>query len=998
MQSPLTFDRPWLLLLLPLALAAFWGIGQRSYAGLNPSTAWLALGTRGLLATLLIFALAGIHSVQRSDKLATIFLWDVSKSISDTQRGAAHEYINRALGGKRAGDQGGVIEFGRTANVDEAPSDTMQEFEGGKPTVTGDATDLSSALRLAESSFPSGLGRKIVILSDGNENVGSAESEIETLRAQGVRVDVAPTALGDASGAAGGEAMVDEVALPTRARQDAPFTVRVVASSTVAQSGTLTLTRDGQPLGKMPVSLKAGKNAFTFSESIHQSGFHKYEATLAAAQDTIPQNNTGYGFVAVQGRPRILYVADAATPGLAGVKSALAAQQIDMNVQTPGSIPASVAALASYDAVVLSDVPAEELGPAQMTALETATKEFGVGLGMIGGPSSYAAGGYTGTPVEAALPVRMDIKDKKRFPTVAVALVIEDLEEPGNVNMSIEAAKAVVDLLDPQDQIGVEDCNGVWRIPLQPVTDKEKIKGQMQSLTDMNDPPTYDPYILEAARVLNGASAQIKHIIFLGDGDAVGESGQNTASLQALRAQGITLSTIATGSDAQGAQFLASLSSIGGGTAYVAERAEDLPRLLLKDQQSVSKLRIIEEPFQARPIPDDEVIAGIDWGSEPPLLGYNVSSAKPGATVALTAPDHRDPVFAYWRYGLGRTFAFTSDDRPHWAVHWLGWPGYTRFWAQTLRWSLRQSSNADFQSSLDNENGKGHLVVDAFTAGDGFQNAAKISANVVAPDLSLKPVTLNQTGPGRYEGVFDADQTGPYLVNVRGGDAPSQPNGGGPAPPSQTVSLVVPYSPEFRTLGANLPLLTRLSEETGGKIQTDPARVYRDALSWVVGVRDLGPPLLLLAALLFLMDVAIRRLVIRPERVRGTVTAGAGAAGARVAAYRDAHARPVRVPSTPQMNRLLDRKTSARTQATEDNATTTQQLLNRRSARTQEGGGDEAFPYVVSLPPKPKAAPPLNSAATGSKPSDGEKPGADAEGGFTNRLLEAKRRAQDKDG
>ena len=981
MQSPVSFDRPWFLLLLPLALAAFWWIGRRSYAGLDTGTARLALIARALLATLLVCALAGIHLVERSDKLATIFLLDVSKSVRNDQQAAGREYINKALGSKRAGDQGGVIEFGRTSNVDEAPSETMQTLEQGKPTVAGDATDLAGALRLAKSSFPSGLGRKIVVLSDGNENVGEAETEIDGLRADGVRVDVAPTALGEgANGAPAGEAMVDDVSMPTRARQDQPFNVRVVVSSTVAQTGTLTLTRDGQPLGVQTVQLKAGKNAFSYAETVHSAGFHKYDAVLTAPNDTIAENNHGFGFVSVQGRPRILYIADAASPGIASIKNALAAQQIDMDVQTPGGIPASVAALASYDAVVLSDVPADELGPGQMSALETATKEFGVGLGMVGGPNSFAAGAYTGTPIETALPVKMDIKDKKRFPTVAVALVIEDLEEPGNVNMSIEAAKAVVDLLDPQDQIGVEDCNGTWRIPMQPVTDKNKIKGMMGSLTDMNDPPTYDPYIIEAGRVLSNTTAQVKHIIFLGDGDAINESGQNTASLQNLKKQGITLSTIATGADAQGAQFLASLASIGGGTAYVAEKPEDLPRLLLKDQQSVGKLRIIEEPFLAKPIPNDEVIAGIDWGSQPPLLGYNVSSAKPGAVVALTAPDHRDPVFAYWRYGLGRTFAFTSDDRPHWAVHWLGWPGYARFWAQTLRWSLRQNTNADFQSTLDNQNGKGHLVVDAFNAAGGFANGTKISANVVGPDLSLKPVTLSQTGPGRYEGVFDADQTGPYLVNVHQGDAGTS----GPTPPSQTVSLVVPYSPEYRTLGPNLPLLTRLTEGTGGKVQSDAALIYRDAPSWVVGVRDIGPLLLLWAALLFLADVAIRRLVIRPSAVRETVTTGTQSVGARVAGYRDANARPTAQPSTPQMNRLLERKTTARTQAPEEDATTTQQLLNRRAARTPEA--DDPFPYVASLLPKPKVPAPEASSAA----KQGEE-------GYTNRLLEAKRRAKDKD-
>ncbi len=72
----------------------------------------------------------------------------------------------------------------------------------------------------------------------------------------------------------------------------------------------------------------------------------------------------------MQGRPRVLYIADDADTSLASIKNALAAQQIDMEVQTPGGIPANVAALASYDAVVLSDVPADELGPAQMSALE----------------------------------------------------------------------------------------------------------------------------------------------------------------------------------------------------------------------------------------------------------------------------------------------------------------------------------------------------------------------------------------------------------------------------------------------------------------------------------------------------------------------------------------------------------------------------------------------------------------------------------------------------
>lgn len=84
------------------------------------------------------------------------------------------------------------------------------------------------------------------------------------------------------------------------------------------------------------------------------------------------------------------------------------------------------------------------------------------------------------------------------------------------------------------------------------------------------------------------------------------------------------------------------------------------------------------------------------------------------------------------------------------------------------------------------------------------------------------------------------------------------------------------------------------------------------------------------------------------------------------------------------MNRLLERKTTARTQAPEEDATTTQQLLNRRAARTPEV--DDPFPYIASLPPKPKVPAPEASSAA----KQGEE-------GYTNRLLEAKRRAKDKD-
>src|SRR6185312_17138041 len=96
-----------------------------------------------------------------------------------------------------------------------------------------------------------------------------------------------------------------------------------------------------------------------------------------------------------------------------------------IEVQSPGAVPASVASLASYDSIVLSNVPSEELGPQQMAAIEEAVKDFGVGLGMVGGENSFAAGRYSGTPIEAALPVKMDVRKQRRLPSAAVVVVLD---------------------------------------------------------------------------------------------------------------------------------------------------------------------------------------------------------------------------------------------------------------------------------------------------------------------------------------------------------------------------------------------------------------------------------------------------------------------------------------------------------------------------------------------------------------------------------------------
>ena len=365
----------------------------------------------------------------------------------------------------------------------------------------------------------------------------------------------------------------------------------------------------------------------------------------------------------------------------------------------------------------------------------------------------------------------------------------------------------------------------------------------------------------------------------------------------------------------------------------------------------MSKSLFVEEPFRPKVEPGEEVIKGIAWESAPPLLGYVATSPKPLASVPLRS--HKDdPVLATWRYGLGRSIAFTSDAKARWAAHWLSWPGYGQFWPQVIRWMLRQSAETRLQTLVDIDQGKGRIAVDALDPERGFLNFLELRATVVTPSLRRLSLRLDQTGPGRYEASFEAREIGAYLVTV------SEKNKGR-WEAVHASGAVVSYSPEYGDLEANDYLLSRLAAATGGELGPAPARVFRGTRRAARFPQDIWHSLLLLAALLLPLDVGVRRLMLDWRQVEGAF------ARARQWARGRRALRPQREPvAHPTLGRLLSGKAARR--------------LERRPPPPIAG--------EVQLPPEPEAK-------ASAQPPPAPSPPVTV-GSHTSRLLEAKRRAR----
>lgn len=858
MRFPLSFDQPFALILLPVAWAGFWFVASRSRAPLDRQQRRQSLIVRLILASLIVLAMAHPHWLVQTDRLTVLFLMDQSDSIRPDQRGASNRYVANALKQKASADRAGVIVFGRTPNLETSPSDEI-DFTGSHASVDSSATDIQAALTDAAGAFPSDAGKKIVLISDGRENSGDASAEIARLRSEGVAVDVAPV---DLSRSAPPEASLDAMKLPEQVQKAAPFTIRLIASTNVAQNAVIALKQDGRLLSTRQIALKPGKNVAAFTVREDAEGAHRYEAVLNAPYDSIPQNNVAVGVVEVRGRPRVLYVADPGSSGAQALKGALKGQGIDVDVIAPPAAPTNVVGWQAYDSVLLSDVPASEFSPVQLQTLHDSVRDFGSGLGMIGGPNSFGAGLYGGTPIETALPVLMRPKNENQVPPVAVVIVLDasgsmSAREDGveKVQLAAQAAVNLMRSLQPQDQVAVIAVTETPTTvaPLQPASDALKAQSEISSLEAGGGGIYCRTGLAAAYAMLESTRFAVRHVIMCADTtDSEEQGGCVALAAQEYQTNHITTSMLGIGAWGDPhVKFQKAVAAAGHGEMQAIAHAADLPAMFERDVQSMKGAMYIEKPTQVVATPGDPVTAGVAFDTAPPLLGYNVSTAKPDAVVPLRASRSGDVVLAYRQYGLGRTFAFTGDDRAHWAARWLSWPDYSRFWAQAVRWSLKNEAANGLQAAVDNEDGRGHLVVDDLSPSGNYVDGDHLTAAIAAPEGRTTAVNLAQTAPGRYEATFDATDTGLYLASVRDIDRPGV---------RAAVGLATSYSPEYRNIPPNIPLLTLLSQQTGGVFQQPASRVFRNSKLWAVGEQNLAPGCLLLAAFVLILDIAWRRL------------------------------------------------------------------------------------------------------------------------------------------
>lgn len=855
----MSFSRPIFLLFLltlPYFVGLAWPTAKRSWRKR------VGLVLRLLLITSLVLGLAGAQMVRQSDDLAVLFLLDLSDSISAEQRTQAESYIANAMQTMRPNDHAGLIVFGSNALVDRpiSPSSTLESITSLPETIQ---TNLPAAIQLGIALFPPEMGRRMVILSDGANTIGNLDEAVRLAQASGVQVDYVPLLRPTLNN----EATLLSVTAPTQVNEGGMLTLRISAESTINQTAKVRVINRNVLIAEEEVRLNAGINHFSLRLQATVAEFAAFTVELQPSADSYPQNNRLGAFTEVVGAPKVLLVSPPAGENGRGqaivdesaeLRNALTAVKIPLETISPQKLPFNLEQLADYSAILFVNVNAADISMRQMESLQQYVRDLGGGFVTVGSPQSYGLGGWFETPLEAILPVSMQIKDSSRFPPVSIVIVIDrsgsmGAEENGvvKIQLAAEGAARVVQLLNPPDEITVipvderpDEIIGPYRL-----SDAEEVIGRLQQLGAGGGGIYVRAGLEAAADVLRQSTNVVQHIIVLADGSDSEQKEGVPELIDTLTAKGVSVTMVAIG-DGPDVPWLREMAERGNGQFHLTDRASNLPEIFTQEMTTIQRNYLIEERFFPTLRTQSPILRGIN--AVPPLFGYVGTSLKESAQMVLATPKE-DPLLAQWQYGLGRSVAWSSDATGRWAREWVSWEQFPTFWAQAVRWTMNTRRNTAAQTEVVYAGESAELVVESRNVDGSFLNSLSLQANIIAPDNRVEMIELSQTAPGRYTGSFTPSAEGVYYIRVNG-ETDEQTIG-------QTTGWVLGYSPEYRQLSGDPDQLARIAAATQGRdLSTTPSAVFDQTLPSSRTKQEIWHNLIFLSLLLLPLEVAFRRL------------------------------------------------------------------------------------------------------------------------------------------
>lgn len=647
----------------------------------------------------------------------------------------------------------------------------------------------------------------VLVISDGNNNAGkllgdvmllasSLNATISTINMEPVRSDVGVEIVGP------GEAIRDTeetfIVNVNDVGKNVPYTLEVKFDD------ELVISRSGDK-----------SDSFTVDKKLSE-GYHKITAELinVGEDDYFKQNNIYYKTVKVVQRPRVLFVSEKSSP-LANSLGNI------YDLAATNAIPDD---LSSYFAVILNDMPASKFVP-HVDKLSDYVSD-GNGLFVIGGQSSYDLGNYKKSMVETLLPVKIGAGEESEKSDVYIVIVI-DISSGTADYVNIEKAQAVsiINSLDEKNNVGVIAFNTV---PYK-VSDIKMLKENKKELIDKVSRLTFDGQSffnlgIDAANKMLRNVAGGKNVILITDGKTTYNKlmADTKESSREAALRGVKVYVAGVGAN-RNDEFLTDVANLGEGIYFPVDSSNKL-KILFGEPESKEEKEFLNKLV----LLDTTHFITFNQSLNAVVSGYNYMVPKPAARLLITT-NKNIPIMAAWRFGLGRVVSLGTDDGNKWAGELLTKEN-SKVLTKAINWAIGDlSRKKSFDVTIKDTTLDNSMVI-------------SVISNTLPQHESLKFVKADV---GLYNAKFDSAKTGFY--NFLGADA------------------AVNYKDEFRNLGVNKEFLN-LVEQTQGKVfdknEIDEIIEFAKEKSKRIKVdtKDIKWPFLLVALILFLVEILLRRI------------------------------------------------------------------------------------------------------------------------------------------
>ena len=837
-------SRAYAFILIPIILV-FMYIVLKKFKNLKRKNL-VNLISRILVIIFIVCAMADITLSIKGKNISTIFILDVSDSMS-TFKEKGIEFIDKALEEMPKNNKAGVVVFGDNASVDKV-MDNKKEYSGIKSAPLKSATNIEEAINTSFSLFDKNASKRIVLITDGEENKGDLLNSVVLLNKENIDLKVYKV-----SNESGNEVYVESVKVPDNISIGEEFTVTTTIESNVQTKGKLTLFSGRDKKAEEEVEIQKGTNTFVFKDVQTTGGFKNYRVLIEADEDTNGINNEYSCFTNVIAPPNILVIQGKENSAL-GVIETLKNTSCNYNIVSPNSAPRNLNELLEYKTIVLCDVHKDDLNSGFMDNIESYVKDYGGGVVTFGGENSYALGGYKNTSLEKILPVNMDKKGKNEVPPISISLIIDKSGsmssgngEVSKLTLAKEAAMNALDSLRESDEINVIAFDDTYQnvVEMQSASNIKNIKEMIGGITVGGGTSIY-PALEQGYKAQLNSKGKIKHIILLTDGEDSFSLSNYISLVNDIKNEGITLSTVSVGEDAN-ESLLQALANQGSGRYYHTDKYTDIPRIFAREVLLSAGTYIINEEFTPSISSNSEILSGINTKEGiPNLKGYIGTSIKENATEILTS-NHDEPILASYRYGIGKTVSWTSDINGQWSSDYLTWNKGAQLIKNAIYWTIPELSD-EGKLSISQEGNE--ALIEFYN--DSNLEGSKIKAIYNSESGSNGEIELTEEEPGKYIGKVKLDEIGFYNFNVR-------EEKDGEIINNYTGAFSLQYSDEYK-FNKNKDKVKTLVSEVNGKFINNSKDVFKGELKEAYKKINLSNIFLIFALVLFFLDIVYRRL------------------------------------------------------------------------------------------------------------------------------------------